>query len=122
MSSGSSRIRSSMRLASVGNISVRSMPSSFISSRRGAGSRKAGIERIGSPKISLRVLPSGLPTAKYCSMAPGLATTSKVGLGMYSLICPRIAIFVRPFTCTYWIAPAYSFGRYLVSDSWVSYR
>ena len=62
--SGSSRIRSSMRLASVGNMSARSMPCSSISSMRGAGSRKAGMARIGSPKISRRLLPSGLPLRK----------------------------------------------------------
>jgi hypothetical protein len=111
-----------MRLARVGNISVRPIPSSSIRARRGAGSRNAGTARIGSPKISRRDLPSGLPTLKYSSIAPGLATTSKVGLGMYSLIRPRIAIFVRPFTCTYWIAFRYSLGRYLVIASCGSYR
>src|ERR1700739_4778237 len=35
---------------------------------------------------------------------------------------PRIAIFVRPFTWTYWITFLYALGRYLVSDSSVSYR
>ncbi len=80
------------------------------------------MDRIGSPKISRRDLPSGLPRAKYSSIAPGLATTSKVGFGMYSLIWPRIAIFVRPLICTYWIAPAYSLGRYLRNASSVSYR
>ena len=64
ISSGSSRMRSSTRLASVGNMSARSMPCSSISSTRGAGSRKAGIARIGSPKISRRLLPSGLPWRK----------------------------------------------------------
>ena len=34
------------------------------------------------PMISRRVLPSGLPTLKYSSWAPGAATRSKVGLGM----------------------------------------
>jgi hypothetical protein len=33
-----------------------------------------------------------------------------------------MAILVRPFTWTYWIALAYFFGRYLVSASWVSYK
>jgi hypothetical protein len=64
MRSGSSLIRSSSRLASVGNISVRSMPRSFITSSQAAGSWKAGMERIGSPKISRRDLPSGLPCLK----------------------------------------------------------
>src|ERR1700735_3727727 len=41
---------------------------------------------------------------------------------MYSLICPRTAIFVRPLTSTYWMAPAYFFGRNLVNASLVSYR
>ena len=61
MSSGSSRIRSSTRLARVGNMRARSIPCSSISSSRAAGSRKAGIDFIGSPKISRRLLPSGLP-------------------------------------------------------------
>ena len=61
VASGSSRRRSSSRLASVGNMSARSSPCSFMSSSRGAGSRKAGMERIGSPKISRRLFPSGLP-------------------------------------------------------------
>lgn len=39
----------SIRLAKVGNIRVRSTPSSFINSRRGPGSRYAGIDRMGSP-------------------------------------------------------------------------
>ncbi len=41
---------------------------------------------MGFPMISRRVFPSGLPCLKYSSCAPGAATTSKVGLGMYSLI------------------------------------
>ena len=82
MATGSSRSRSSSRLASVGNIRVRSRPSLFISSRRGPGSKNAGIARIGSPNSSRLVLPSGLPNLKYSSQAPGRATTSKVGLGM----------------------------------------
>ncbi len=49
ISSGSSFIRSSARLARVGNIRVRSMFSSSSISRRAAGSRKAGIDAIGSP-------------------------------------------------------------------------
>ena len=100
VSSGSSRIRSSTRLARVGNIRARSMPCSSISWSRAAGSRKAGIDRIGSPKISRRLFPSGLPIRKYSSCAPGRATTSKVGLGMYSLIWPRTTILVRPRTST----------------------
>ena len=64
VSSGSSRIRSSTRLARVGNMSARSMPCSFISSARDAGSRKAGMAFMGSPKISRRLLPSGLPNRK----------------------------------------------------------
>lgn len=82
MATGSSRSRSSIRLASVGNIRVRSRPSSFIFSRRGPGSKNAGIARIGSPNSSRLLLPSGLPYLKYSSQAPGRATTSKVGLGM----------------------------------------
>ncbi len=34
------------------------------------------------PMISRRDFPSGLPTWKYSSWAPGAATRSKVGLGM----------------------------------------
>ena len=93
-------MRSSSRLASVGNISVRSTPSSFITSMRGAGSWKAGMPRMGSPMISRYDLPSGLPLRKYSSWAPGRATTSKVGFGMYSLTVPRIMIFVRPCSST----------------------
>ena len=50
--------------------------------RRGSGSRKAGMHFIGSPMSSRYDFPSGLPTRKYSSWAPGRATTSKVGLGM----------------------------------------
>ena len=52
------------------------------------------------PMISRRVLPSGLPFLKYSSCAPGAATSSKVGFGMYSLIWSLTAIFVRPLTST----------------------
>ena len=93
-------MRSSSRLASVGNIRVQSSPSSSISSILGAGSRKAGMARMGSPTRSRYDLPSGLPTRKYSSCAPGRATTSKVGLGMYSLMVPRTTILVRPRTST----------------------
>ncbi len=53
-----------------------------MSSTRGPGSRNAGMLRIGSPMSSRYDLPSGLPTRKYSSWAPGRATTSKVGFGM----------------------------------------
>ena len=79
---GSSRRRSSTRLASVGHIRARSMPSSSMSSRRGPGSRKAGGEAMALPMISRRDFPSGFPARKYSSCAPGAATLSKVGLGM----------------------------------------
>ena len=82
IATGSSLSRSSIRLASVGNISERSRPSSSIFSRRGPGSKKAGMAFIGSPKSSRLLLPSGLPNLKYSSQAPGLATTEKVGFGM----------------------------------------
>jgi hypothetical protein len=82
MASGSSDSRSSMRLARVGNISERSMPSSFIFSMRGSGSKNAGMAFIGSPKSSRLLLPSGLPNLKYSSHAPGFATTENVGFGM----------------------------------------
>ena len=52
VSSGSSFIRSSARLARVGNMRVRSMFSSSSISRRDAGSRNAGIAFIGSPMSS----------------------------------------------------------------------
>ncbi len=65
---------------------ARSSPSSSMSSSRGWGSLKAGRARMGLPMISRRDLPSGFPLLKYSSWAPGAATTSKVGLGMYSLI------------------------------------
>ena len=71
-----------------------------MTSMRGAGSRKAGMLRIGSPMISRYDLPSGFPLRKYSSCAPGLATTSNVGFGMYSLTVPRIMIFVRPCSST----------------------
>ena len=45
-------------------------------------------------------LPLGVAVPEVVLLAPGRATTSKVGLGMYSLICPRITIFVRPRTST----------------------
>ena len=77
---------------------------------------------MGLPMISRRDLPSGLPLLKYSSWAPGAATTSKVGLGMYSLIWPLTAILVRPLTWTYWISPAYFGSRNLVNASVVSYR
>ena len=41
---------------------------------------------------------------------------------MYSLICPRTAILVRPLIWTYWIAFSYCLGRYLVIASGGSYR
>ena len=100
VASTSSRKRSSSRLASVGNISVWSTPSSSINSTRGCGDRNAGMHFIGSPMSSRYDLPSGLPLRKYSSCAPGRATTSKVGLGMNSLIVPFTTIFVRPLTCT----------------------
>ena len=55
---------------------------------------------IGSPMSSRYDLPSGLPMRKYSSWAPGRATTSNVGFGMYSLIVPRTTILVRPRTST----------------------
>ena len=79
---GSSRSRSSSRLARVGHIRARSTPNSSMRASRGSGSRNAGRARIGLPRISRRVLPSGLPCLKYSSCAPGAATTSNVGLGM----------------------------------------
>ena len=71
-SSGSSRMRSSSRLASVGNISARSTPE--LVHQLEARSRLAearACARIGSPMISRYDLPSGLPLRKYSSWAPG---------------------------------------------------
>lgn len=82
IASGSSRRRSSTRLASVGHMSERSMPSSSINSMRGPGSRNAGGDSMALPMISRRDLPSGFPMRKYSSWAPGAATLAKVGLGM----------------------------------------
>ncbi len=82
IATGSSDNRSSMRLARVGNIRLRSTPSSSITLMRGSGSKKAGMAFIGSPNSSRLLLPSGLPNLKYSSQAPGLATTEKVGFGM----------------------------------------
>ncbi len=47
VASSSVASRSSSRLASVGHIIERSMPSSSMSTSRGSGSKKAGMERIG---------------------------------------------------------------------------
>ena len=113
IASGSSRRRSSTRLARVGHISARSSPSSSISSRRGPGSRNAGGDAMALPMISRRVLPSGLPCLKYSSCAPGAATFSKVGLGMYSLMRPFTAIFVRPSTWMYCDHPRVALGQEL---------
>ena len=58
--SGSSRMRSSRRLASVGNMSARSMPCSSISSMRGSGARNA-VERLHRLAEELpAVLPLGV--------------------------------------------------------------
>ncbi len=80
--SGSSRIRSSIRLASVGSMRAYSMPCSSSSSRRGPASRNAGGQSMPRPMISRWDLPSGLPTRKYSSWAPGRPTRSNVGFGM----------------------------------------
>jgi hypothetical protein len=104
----------------VGHINARSMPSSSMRAIRGSGALKPGRALMALPMISRRDLPSGLPLLKYSSWAPGAATFSKVGLGMYSLIIPLTAIFVRPLTSTYWISPANSGGRNLVNASVVS--
>ena len=58
------------------------MPCSSMSWMRGSGALYASSAFIGSPNSARRSFPSGLPTRKYSSMAPGRATTSKVGLGM----------------------------------------
>ncbi len=89
--------------------------------RRGPGEKNASGDRIGSPIISRRDFPSGLPCLKNSSDAPGRPTTSNVGFGMYSEMTLRTAILVRPLTCTYLIRPSYSFGRNFVKASVVSY-
>ncbi len=92
-----------------------------MSARRGSGEKNASGERIGSPMISRRLFPSGLPCLKSSSEAPGRPTTLNVGFGMYSEITLRTAIFVRPLTSTYLISPEYSGGRNFVKASVVSY-
>ena len=109
--SGSSRRLTSIRLARVGNIRAASTPVSSSSARRGSAERKASMAGIGLPAISRRVLPSVLCPEKYSAKAPGGATTSKVGLGMDSLMWLAMAIFVRPLTWTYLMKPSYSSGR-----------
>ena len=79
---GSMYRRSSSKLASVGHMRARSRPSSSMSARRGSGEKNASGDRIGSPIISRRDFPSGLPCLKNSSDAPGRPTTSNVGFGM----------------------------------------
>jgi hypothetical protein len=55
-------------------------------------------------------------------VAPGRATISKVGLGMYSPICPRTMILVRPRTCTWSMARLGWSGKNSVNASCGSYR
>src|SRR5580698_401707 len=86
-----------------------------------AGEKNASGDRIGSPMISRRLFPSGLPCLKSSSEAPGRPTTLNVGFGMYSEITLRTAIFVRPLTSTYLISPEYAGGRNFVKASVVSY-
>src|SRR3974390_116689 len=79
------------------------------------------MERIALPMISRRDLPSGLPSLKYSSRAPGAATTSKGGLGREALSTLRTAIWVRPPTSRNLMSPSYSGGRNFVNASVVSY-
>jgi len=58
------------------------MPSSSISWRRASACRNASGQSMPRPMISRYDFPSGLPTLKYSSWAPGRPTRSKVGLGM----------------------------------------
>ena len=79
-------MRSSSALASVGHSSVRSMPISFISSRRGSGSKKASTLGIATifPKPAPapgRLKPSP-PWVMSIPAPPGTATRLKVGFGM----------------------------------------
>ena len=100
---------------------ARSTPCSSMSARRGSGLKNASGERIGSPRISRRDLPSGLPFLKNSSCAPGRATTLNVGFGMYSEITFLMASLSRPLTCTYLIRFLCSLGRKRVNASTCSY-
>ena len=103
--SGSSATRSSSTLASVGQSTVRSIPMSFISARRGSGSKNASM-----PGMALGLTPSRMLFPLWplfvavLPQPPGTATRSKVGFGMYWLMWSRIASFLRPSTSTYLIA------------------
>ena len=52
---------------------------------RGVAERGDGLHRLADDLAVALAL--GLPCRKYSSWAPGRATTSNVGFGMYSLIC-----------------------------------
>src|SRR3546814_2556090 len=52
----------------------------------------------GSPLSSRSESPSVFLPRYHNSWLPGAATTSNVGLGIYSMIWPPIAILVRPLT------------------------
>jgi hypothetical protein len=90
--SGSSATRSSSTLANVGHNSVRSMPISFISAKRGSGSKKAsmpGITTSFAPPLSCVCSPLALgspipppPLVTSNPAAPGAATFTNVGFGM----------------------------------------
>ena len=103
--SGSSATRSSSTLASVGHSTVRSMPMSFISARRGSGSKNASMPGIACGLTPSRMLlpPSPL-LAAVLPQPPGCATRANVGFGMYWLMWSRMASFVRPSTSMYLIA------------------
>ena len=88
---------------------------------RGSGRKKASGERMGSPRISRRLFPSGLPFLKNSSWAPGWATTLNVGFGMYSEMRALMANLSRPLTCTSLTRLLYSAGRYRVKASGCSY-
>ena len=76
-------MRSSSALASVGHSSVRSMPISFMSSRRGSGSKNAS--RLGIATIFPNPVAFPKPFPPFVTSypaPPGTATFPNVGLGM----------------------------------------
>ena len=94
------------------------MPMSFISAKRGSGSKNASIPGITFGLTPSRTFlpPSPLFDAVF-PQPPGTATLANVGFGMYSLMWLRMASLVRPSMSMYRIASLYSGGRNLVSAS-----
>ena len=83
VSVGSSAMRSSSTDASVGHSSVRSIPMSFMSARRGSGSKNASGLGIAFGFTPVCAPEDGLPSLS-CDMPqlPGCATRENVGFGM----------------------------------------